>query len=152
MRWGEPCEGWCKLNTNGTFLGNPGKVGRGNWIKGSIHSKGMTTSVMAEFWALRDGLLLASQMGITLLEVELDAKVVVDLVLSKSISNRAYSSLLNDCRYLLSKFQQVQVNHVFREANRCAHGLAKRGRTQLVDFVVLNEPLLLNFIFCYFGC
>lgn len=112
----------------------------------------MTTSVMAEFWALRDGLLLASPMGITLLEVELDAKVVVDLVLSNSISNRAYSSLLNDCRYLPSKFQQVQVNHVFREANRCAHGLAKRGRTQLVDFVVLNEPLLLNFIFCYFGC
>lgn len=100
----------------------------------------MTTSVMAEFWALRDGLLSASQMGITLLEVELDAEVVVDLVLSNSISNRAYSSLLNDCRYLLSKFQQVQVKHVFREANRCAHGLAKRGRTQLVDFVVLNEP------------
>ena len=42
---------------------------------------GVTTSINAEFWALRDGLRLASQMGITHLAVELDAKVIVDLVL-----------------------------------------------------------------------
>ena len=59
---------------------------------------------MVEFWALRDGLLLASQMGISCLEVELDAKIVVNLVLSNSMPNKAYSSLLIDCRYLLNRF------------------------------------------------
>ena len=39
------------------------------------------TSISAEFWDLRDCLRLASQMGITHLAVELDAKVIVDLVL-----------------------------------------------------------------------
>ena len=72
-------------------------------------------------------------MGLACLEVELDAKVVVDLVLSNSITNRDYSSLLNDCRYLLSKFQQIRVNHTFWEVNRCANGLAKRGCSQQED-------------------
>ena len=35
---------------------------------------GMATSVEVEFWALRDGLILASQMGINNIVVELDAK------------------------------------------------------------------------------
>ena len=64
----------------------------------------MATNITAEFWALRDGLILASQLGITQLLVELDAKVV-DLVLSRKSSNSPYSSLLNDCRFLLNRFQ-----------------------------------------------
>ena len=41
---------------------------------------GIATSIIAEFWALRDGLLLAAQLGITLLVVELDAKIIVQLL------------------------------------------------------------------------
>ena len=85
---------------------------------------------MVEFWALRDGLQLASQMGISHLEVELDAKVVVNLVLSNSMPNRAYSSLLNDCRFLLNMFQQVKVTHIFQEVNSCVDAMAKRGCLQ----------------------
>lgn len=66
-----PCEGWYELNTDDASFGNPGKAGRGGlvrdhrgaWLKGSSHCIGNTTSVMAEFWALRDDLQLASQMG-----------------------------------------------------------------------------------------
>ena len=32
----------------------------GNWIKGFSRSVGFATSIIAEFWALRDGLLLAT--------------------------------------------------------------------------------------------
>lgn len=42
--------------------------------------------MLAECWALRDGLFLAIQLGIQNLEVELDAKVVVDLINSNSQS------------------------------------------------------------------
>nr|POE81434.1 hypothetical protein CFP56_05933 [Quercus suber] len=66
---------------------------------------GVATNITTEFWALRDGLILASQLGITQLLVELDAKVVVDLVLSRKSSNSPYASLLNDCRFLLNRFQ-----------------------------------------------
>ena len=46
----------------------------GTWIRGFSRNIGHTTSVMAEFWALHDGLTLAYQMGLPCLEVELDAK------------------------------------------------------------------------------
>ena len=85
MCWHKPKEGRFKLNSNGASLGNPGKAGggglirncNGNWVKGFRRKIGVATSIIAEFWALRDGLLLAAQLGITHLIVELDAKVIV---------------------------------------------------------------------------
>ena len=73
-------------------------------MRGFARSIGFTTSIIVEFWALRDGLLLAGQIGVQNLLIELDAKVVVELVQSKSSSNAFYSSLLADCRSLLGIF------------------------------------------------
>jgi len=75
----------------------------GNWIKGFARYIGSTTSIIAEFWALRDGLKLVIQLGVQNLEVELDVKVIVDLINSRNSSNAAYSSLLFDCRLLLDR-------------------------------------------------
>ena len=63
-----------------------------------------TSSIIAELWALRDGLKLADHMGIRQLEVELDAKVIVGLLKSNIIPNSAYTPLLSDCRYLMASF------------------------------------------------
>ena len=63
---------------------------------------GVTTSVTAECWALRDGLLLAFQLGIAQLVVELDARVVVDLLVSNNSSYKLYSPIVNDCKSLLT--------------------------------------------------
>ena len=142
--WDKPQEGWFKLNSDGASLGNPGKAGGGGlirdscgrWIKGYMRYIGISTSIIAEFWALRDGLKLASQLGITHLAVELDAKVDVDLILS----NRSYTSLLNDCRYLPGQFQQTVIRHVFREVNRGAYSLTKGACSLTSDFVVLDVP------------
>ena len=49
-------------------------------MKGFARSIGFTTSITAEFWTLRDGLLQAIQIGVQNLLIELDAKVVVELV------------------------------------------------------------------------
>lgn len=71
VQWIKPREGWYKLNTDGASLGNPGKASggglvrdhRGAWLKGSSRCIGNTMSVMAEFWALKDDLQLASRRG-----------------------------------------------------------------------------------------
>ena len=135
VSWKKPPLEWCKLNMDGAFLGNSGKVGggriirdsEGRWVKGFARSIGFTTSITAEFWALRDGLLLADQIGLQNLVIELDAKVVVELVQSKTTSNAFYSSLLANCRFLLGRFQHCKVQHVFCEVNRVADALAKLG-------------------------
>lgn len=72
--------------------------------------------------------------------MELDARVVVDLVVSNNISNRYYSPLLNDYKSLLKCFQQIKINHVYREENKCTDKLAKEGCFLEADFVVLNYP------------
>ena len=136
------------MNSDGASLGNPGKAeggglirdSQGNWVKGYMRNIGVATNIIAEFWVLRNGLTLASQLGITQLLVKLDAKVVVDLILSSKPSNSPYSSLLNDCKYLLNQLQQFRVSHAFREANHCADSLAKGGCSLLEDFAVLELP------------
>ena len=100
---------WFKLNFDGASQWNPRKASGGGiihdhygkWIKGYMRNIGNASNIVAEFWALRDGLMLPTQLGITQLLVELDTQVIVNLVLSKKPINRSYSSLLNDCRYLL---------------------------------------------------
>ena len=131
----KPSSGWHKLNTDGASLGNPGKSGggglirnsQGNWIKGFSRPIGFTTSVMAELWVLRNGLYLAIQLGINFLEVELDAKVIVDMLNNTDCSNRKHSPLLHDCKSLLSRLTQARVVHIFGEANKCVDFLARRG-------------------------
>ena len=72
--------------------------------------------------------------------MELDAKVIVELLNGTKCPNRSYSPLLNDYRYLIARFVQVQVGHIYREANQCADLLAKRGCTMEENFVVFDSP------------
>ena len=96
--WNRPPVGSFKLNADGASFGNPGKARggglirdhHGSWVKGYMRHIGFTSSIAAEFWALKDGLMLASQLGINQLLVELDAKVVMDLMLSSKSSNNSF--------------------------------------------------------------
>ena len=69
------------------------------------------------------------------LEVELDAKVIVDLLKSNKKPKTAYSPLLSNCRLLLAMVPQVRVAYVYEEANKCADLLAKKGCSLWDDFV-----------------
>lgn len=111
----------------------------GNWVKGFSGSIGHATSMIAQFSALRDGLILASQLGIQNIEIELDAKTIVDL-LHYTLANRSFFPLLNGCRSLLSRFHQVKVEYALWEANKCVDALARRGCSLQEDFVVFNFP------------
>lgn len=62
----KPLLHWFKLNTNGSSMGNPRRAGggeiirnvNGDWVSGYARAIGNATSVAAELWALRDGILL----------------------------------------------------------------------------------------------
>ena len=98
-------------------LGNPRKAGGGGvirdsvgrWVKGFSRSIWLATSVMAKCWALRDGLSLATQLGIQNIVVKLDAKTIVDILQSNQETNNSFSPLLIDCRLLLRNFLQSRV-------------------------------------------
>ena len=88
VRWIPPPENWFKLNTDGSSLGNPGRASGGGIIRnfhgdsvcGYARSVVYTTSIVAELWALRDGINMCIDLRLAIVEIELDAKLVVDLL------------------------------------------------------------------------
>ena len=88
VKWNKPDLNWLKLNTDGSALQNPGLAGSGRLIrhhngclvKGFARAIGIATRVEAELWALRDGLQLCAELNVEAIEVELDAKVVMEWV------------------------------------------------------------------------
>ncbi|KAL0001955.1 hypothetical protein SO802_015736 [Lithocarpus litseifolius] len=118
----------------------------GKWLGGFVRGVGFITSSVAELWALRDGLNLASSLGIENLIVELDALAIVCL-LRNSTANLALEPLLSDCRNLLRTFPWTRIEHVFREANRCVVALAKLGAKFFAMYSLVF--LYLNFTLSY---
>ena len=82
---------------------------------------------------LREGLLLCCNLNISHLEIELDAKAVVEVLGRLSYVNNIISPILDDCRLLVSRFQQVRIKHCFRVVNRYADSLARLSLTQDAD-------------------
>ena len=84
-----------KLNTDGAVFGNPIQVGgggvirdsNGEWVAGFVRKLGSMSSILAELWALKDGLLLARQLDILNVNIELDADLIVHLLNNPSSHN-----------------------------------------------------------------
>ena len=72
--------------------------------------------------------------------VELDSKLVVDL-LNKELDNpNGIDVLVTDCRESLKAIPCIRIQHCYREANKCADALARRGALLSQDFSILIDP------------
>ena len=150
IRWEKPNAGWMKLNIDESSFDSLGLAGgggvlrdeEGKWVIDYARKIGTTNSFLAELWALRDGLFLCLQAHVQAVIIEMDAKTIVDAFSHQSNSNVIISSLMDDCRYLVTQIPQVRFRHVYREANRCADHLAKLGSSMDVDFAIFSCPLV----------
>ena len=79
-------------------------------------------------------------LNISCLAVELDAKAVVDVLRNYNYDNTIISPIMDDCRKLVSCFQQIQIKHCYRQANRHADLLAKIKVEQEIDFLNYLSP------------
>ena len=148
VKWLPPPLNWFKLNSDGSSMGNPGLAGGGGiirdsvggWVKGYAWAIGVTTSVAAELWALRDEIRLCISLNLLAVEIELDAKVVADFM--RSGNSRANSSdiIIADCIEGLKKIPLVKILHCFRKANKCADALARHGALLPQDFMIFMNP------------
>ena len=84
--------------------------------------------------------LLCLSLNIPCLVVELDAKAVVDVLRNYNYDNTIISPIMDDCRKLVSCFQQIQIKHCYWQANRCADLLAKIRVEQEIDFLNYLSP------------
>ena len=135
ISWCFPPPTWFKLNSDGYSLGNPGKAGgggliwndKGEWLKGYARNVGYSTSVASELWPLRDGLRLCIALKLPVVIIELDAKLIVGLLQKSDGHQNCIDALVSDCKIELENIPRVQINHCYREANKCADALARRG-------------------------
>lgn len=144
-RWEKPSSGWMKLNMDGSaessgITGGGGLVrdDNGTWVFDFARNIGNASSFTAELWALHDGLRLCLSRNI--LVVEADAKSIVELLTNHHHPNLSKSTLLDDCKQLITLFHQVRVCHCFREANRYADLLARTGTLLDQDFITFESP------------
>ena len=80
---------------DGSSFGNPGLAGgggvireeAGNWVVGYSRKIGVTSSFDAELWALRDGLTICVNKNFQSVEVELDAKAIIDVLKNPNRTN-----------------------------------------------------------------
>ena len=90
-------------------------------------------------------------------EIELDAKSVVDLLNISSASIADYAPLVDDCKILMNRIPRWKLKHCFREANACADQLARMALHLQQPFVLLDTPLvevssLLLYVLTGLGC
>ena len=127
MRWIPPRQGVFKLNTDGslrhgTGLATAGRLIRddsGHWIRGFSANIGITTSFMAELWALFYGLRLCIQLQLERIVVELDSASIVQLLeheqgMALSSSPRILSVLLLECLSMIATFSDCSIQHTLQ--------------------------------------
>ena len=64
VKWLKPAEGWLKLNTDGAVVNSSGQSRCGNllrdsagqWVVGFAKTISVSSSIIVELWALREGL------------------------------------------------------------------------------------------------
>ena len=79
-------------------------------------------------------------MHINTLEVELDAKVISNLMHNTRSSNGSNYAIVADYRALISQIPQDKVKHCFWEGNCCADGLVRLGCSLSTNIIYFNYP------------
>ncbi|GLU03917.1 hypothetical protein SLE2022_210880 [Rubroshorea leprosula] len=110
---------------------------RGQWVRGYTRNIGFTTALAVELWAIRDGLQMAFNLQFNYIIIETNCYAAFQLISTASNPHHPHSTLILDCRALLSMIPHVHLRHVFRESNMVPDAIAKKGAQSAFDFVIL---------------
>jgi ribonuclease HI len=138
--WVKPKEDFVKLNVDAGFCADSGSGSTGAVLRddmgfflaasycGMLFISNQST---AEARALRDGLLLAGQLGCNRIEVNSDCMDVVEVMNEGGNSLGPAAAIYEECSFLCRYFSQIVFYHCPREANMAAHVLASHAEGPL---------------------
>jgi ribonuclease HI len=87
----------------------------------------MCNAFIAEMWGVFEGLRYVRRMGFTKVELNVDSIAVVQVIKKGSLQSGPGSTLAKQIWRMLALDWEVEVNYVYREANKCADVLANMG-------------------------
>ncbi|OIS98359.1 hypothetical protein A4A49_60973, partial [Nicotiana attenuata] len=109
----------------------------GHWILGFQHQCPASSALHSELEALKEGLNLTLNKGLTPLVIETDSTEVIKAL------NEDYQShhmTVSSCRWLMHQLKDPPIQHNFRNGNQVAHKLAKETvnnpKFQATPFVI----------------
>jgi ribonuclease HI len=148
-RWKKPLEGLVMINIDAAFELDSGRGATGVVIRdytGSCIAALQTflphvvDAQMAEAYALRDGLMLAQQIGVQNFVVQSDCVQVVETMRNGGFSATSSAAIYDDCSILWSGFGNVSIEHCNRGANQVAHELARVAFSSGNSCTWVDEP------------
>jgi ribonuclease HI len=98
---------------------------------------------MAKALAMKEGLILANEMGCNKILAEFDSTEVIEACADDHEWNNESATIYADCVDLVTSIGTVSFMHCLREANMVAHFLAKECFSSGVDCNWVDEPLVL---------
>lgn len=147
INWSPPVWPWCKSNSDGSCkksgLASAGGIIRdhkGQWIRGFSHNIGCCSITLAELQGLYQGLLLAWEVGIRWLLMEVDNLCVYDLVVSVNNAPNGYYQLILSIQEMLKRDWNVDLKHIYREANFAADALANYAHSLPLGLYIFSSP------------
>lgn len=146
LSWSPPPHGTLKLNIDGSRIGTTGHIAaggllrncHGDWVGGFSANLGTGEILLAELWALYFGLKLTSRLNCTNIQVESDSSIVVNLVTDQVDDTHPLHGLIADCKRLLHGSWVCRIQHIYRECNDVADGLAHMGHSLNLGWHVLE--------------
>jgi ribonuclease HI len=166
MKWVAPTRGWVKANWDVAVDKSSGMVGIGVVIREdqgrviaamSKHRRGALEATTGEALAAFHAADFCREMGLKCINLEGDAKQVVDAINSPTMVWNRFGHLVEDTRRILHSLTSWKCTFVNREANEAAHRLARAAITNVSDRfwrdstpncisdIVLMEQLALSF-------
>lgn len=123
VSWNKPPDDWLKLNTDGSSIGNQGKaeagclhqISMGNGVGGLSCYVGYASRMLAELWAVHEGLRLARDMGAGRLLAKMDSKEALHLFTKQSDPCHPHFGLLQDTASFQERDWMCKFQYILRE-------------------------------------
>ena len=96
--------------------------------------------VMAELWGLYQGLILAWDVGIKRLLVEVDSLCISQMIAKQEVVPNVFYALVAAMRELLSRNWQVSLTHIFRKANLATYFMANMTHSTPPGLHLFTSP------------
>jgi ribonuclease HI len=132
-KWSKPCHNMYKMNVDACFMedgcGATAAVLRNHHGQALAGSSSLVSHVLdahsAEAMALKNGMMLADQLGCSNITFESDCLEIILACKGEVDILSPYSAILSDCFILAQRIGSVSYAHCPRGANQVAHKLAR---------------------------
>ncbi|KAH0764805.1 hypothetical protein KY285_000676 [Solanum tuberosum] len=137
VNWYKPPNNILKLNTDGSAIGNPGRIGgggilrdhQGNMVYDFTIPLGMGTSNQAEIQTALFDMQWCSQHGYSNIILEVDSELLMKWIKHSLTPPWQVQQHLRQLQDIINQMTFFQCNHIYREANFTADALSKWSHT-----------------------